>query len=50
MEAGVYNYTAAVMDHFLSMPGLSASLQEKCKTVKQADMAKIATVLAKRAD
>ena len=50
MEAGVYNYTAAVMDHFLSMPGLSPELQEKCKTVKQADMAKIATVLAKRAD
>ena len=50
MDAGVYNYTAAIMDHFINMPGIPADLQEKCKTVKNADMAKIASVLSKRAD
>lgn len=49
IDAGVYNYTAAIMDHFIHMPGVPASLQEKCKMVKDADMAKIASVLSKRA-
>jgi len=48
MDAGVFDYTNAVMDHFLTLPGVPSTLQEKMKTVKQADMAKIATVISKR--
>jgi len=50
MDAGVFDYTNAVMDYFLTLPGVPSNLQEKMKTVKEADMAKIATVISKRRD
>jgi hypothetical protein len=50
MNAGVFDYTNTVMDHFLALPGVPSNLLEKMKTVKEADMAKIATVISKRRD
>ncbi|MBW1854679.1 MAG: NAD(P)/FAD-dependent oxidoreductase [Deltaproteobacteria bacterium] len=48
MEVGVFDYTNAVMDHFLSLPSVPEQLREKIKMVKEAGMDKLATVISKR--
>ena len=50
MEAGVFDYTNAVMDYFLSLPGVPEQLKEKMKMIKEADMDKLVTVISKRQD
>ena len=48
MEAGVFDYTNAVMDHFLRLSSIPGQLREKMKVVKAADMDKLTTVISKR--
>jgi flavin-dependent dehydrogenase len=48
MDAGVFDYTNAVMDYFLTLQSVPEQLKEKMKMIKKADMAKLATVISKR--
>jgi flavin-dependent dehydrogenase len=48
MNAGVYDYTNVLMDYFSALPGVSDQLKEKMKMIKEADMAKLATVISQR--
>ena len=50
MEAGVYDYTNVLMDYFSSLPGVSDQLKEKMVMIKEADMAKLATIISQRRD
>ena len=50
MDAGVFDYTNAVMDYFLSLQSVPELLKEKMNMIKDADMAKLATVISKRQD
>lgn len=50
MEAGVYDYTAILMDYFSSLPGVSDQMKEKMKMIKEADMGQLAAVISQRRD
>jgi hypothetical protein len=38
------------MDYFSSLPGVSDQLKEKMQMIKEADMAKLATIISQRRD
>ncbi len=50
MDAGVYDYTNVLMDYFMEFPEIPGQLKEKMKTIKEADMGKLATVIGQRRD
>jgi len=46
MNASVYDYANVLMDYFSSLPEVSDQMKEKLKMVKEADMGKVATLIA----
>jgi flavin-dependent dehydrogenase len=50
MDAGVYDYTNVLMDYFMEFPEIPGQLKEKMKTIKEADMGKLSTVIGQRRD
>jgi hypothetical protein len=50
MTAGVYDYANSMMDYFASLPGVPDSMKEKMAVIKEADMMKLATVIARMRD
>jgi len=50
MEAGVYDYTNVLMDYFSGLPEVPYQLKEKMKMIKEADLAKLSTVISQRRD
>lgn len=50
MDAGVFDYTSELMNYFSGLPGVPDNLKQKMQMIKEADMAKIATVISKRQD
>ncbi len=50
MTAGVYDYANSMMDYFTSLPGVPDSMKEKMAVIKEADMMKLATVIARMRD
>jgi len=47
MEAGVYDYANGLMDYFAGLPEVPDQMKEKMKLVKEADMGKLSTLIAK---
>ena len=50
MKGGVYDYTNVLMDYFSSLPGVPDQIKEKMEMIKEADMAKLLTVISQRRD
>ena len=50
MEAGVFDYTNILMDYFSSLPEVPEQMKETMKMIKEADMAKLLTVVSQRKD
>ncbi|MCK5254671.1 MAG: hypothetical protein KAQ81_01515, partial [Deltaproteobacteria bacterium] len=50
MEAGVFDYTNILMDYFSSLPEVPEQMKETMKMIKDADMAKLLTVVSQRKD
>jgi flavin-dependent dehydrogenase len=48
MDAGVYDYTSSLMDYFIALPGIPDELREKMNMIKDADMAKLSTIISQR--
>jgi len=46
MKTSVYDYANGLMDYFSSLPEVSDQMKEKFKMVKEADIGKVATLIA----
>jgi len=46
MAAGVYDYANVIMDYFSGLSEVSDQLKEKMRMVKEADVAKLASLIA----